>query len=33
MEKVTPEIGHKVKVTGKIEGGSLKVDSISPLPM
>jgi hypothetical protein len=33
MEKVTPEIGHKVKVTGAIEDGSLRVDSISPLPM
>jgi hypothetical protein len=33
MEKVTPQIGHKVKVTGKIEGGTLQVESISPLPM
>lgn len=33
MDKVTPEIGHKVKVTGKIEGGTLKVDSISALSL
>src|SRR5271163_4927932 len=33
MEKVEPQLGHKVKVTGKIEDGTLKIDSISPLPM
>jgi hypothetical protein len=33
MDKVIPVIGHKVKVTGKIEGDKLKVDSISSLPM
>ncbi|HYL36200.1 MAG TPA: hypothetical protein VEV17_09845 [Bryobacteraceae bacterium] len=33
MEKVMPVIGHKVKVTGKVDGGKLKVDSVSPLPM
>jgi tRNA 2-selenouridine synthase SelU len=33
MDKVMPVIGHKVKVTGKIEGDKLKVDSISSLPM
>ena len=29
VEKVTPHIGHKVTVTGKVEGGVLKIDSIS----
>lgn len=33
MDKVMPVIGHKVKVTGKVEGGKLAVDSISTLPM
>jgi len=33
MDKITPQIGHKVRVTGSIEGGTLKVDTISPLPM
>jgi len=33
MDKVTPVIGHKVKVTGKVDGGKLTVDSISTLPM
>jgi hypothetical protein len=33
MSKVMPVIGHKVKVTGKIAGGTLTVDSISTLPM
>ena len=33
MSKVTPVMGHKVKITGKIEGDKLKVDSIATLPM
>jgi len=33
MDKVMPVIGHKVKVTGKVDGGKLTVDSISTLPM
>jgi hypothetical protein len=33
MQKVTPVIGHKVKVNGKVDGDKLKVDSISTLPM
>ncbi len=33
MSKIMPVIGHKVKVTGKIDGGKLTVDSISTLPM
>jgi hypothetical protein len=28
MEKVTPHYGHKVTVTGKVDGDTLKVDSI-----
>ena len=33
MEKVTPHIGHKVSGTGKVEGGRLKLDSISSVKM
>jgi hypothetical protein len=33
MSKIMPVIGHKVKVTGKINGDKLTVDSISTLPM
>ena len=33
MDKITPVIGHKVKITGKIEGGKLTVDSVSTLPL
>ena len=33
LEKVTPHIGHKVTVTGKEEGGALKIDSISSIKM
>lgn len=33
MDKVTPVMGHKVKVTGNVDGGKLKVDSITTLPM
>jgi hypothetical protein len=33
MEKVEPQLGHKVKVTGKIEDGTLKIDTISQLPL
>ncbi len=29
VDKVTPHIGHKVTVTGKVEGGVLRIDSIS----
>lgn len=29
MEKVTPMLGHKVTVTGKLDGGSIKIDSIA----
>jgi len=29
MEKVTPMLGHKVTVTGKVEGGAMKIESIS----
>jgi hypothetical protein len=28
MEKVTPHLGHKVTVTGKVEGDTIMVDSI-----
>ena len=28
MDKVTPHYGHKVTVTGKVDGDTLKVDSI-----
>lgn len=28
MDKVTPHIGHKVTVTGKVEGDTLTVESI-----
>jgi hypothetical protein len=28
MDKVTPHYGHKVTVTGNVEGDTLKVDSI-----
>jgi len=28
MEKVMPHLGHKVKLTGAIENGQLKVDKI-----
>ncbi|MGD0299469.1 MAG: hypothetical protein ABSE86_20390 [Bryobacteraceae bacterium] len=33
VEKVAPHIGHKVTVTGKVEGGVLKIDSISSAKM
>jgi hypothetical protein len=29
MDKVTPHLGHKVTVTGKVEGDTLKVDTIT----
>lgn len=29
LDKVTPHIGHKVTVNGKVEGGVLRIDSIS----
>ncbi len=31
MSKVMPHLGHKVSVTGKIEGDTLKVDTINGL--
>ena len=33
LAKVTPHIGHKVTVTGTVDGSSLKIDSISSLKM
>jgi len=33
VAKVTPHIGHKVSVTGTVDGSTLKVDSISSLKM
>ncbi len=32
-EKVTPHIGHKVTITGQVEGGVLKIDSINSVKM
>lgn len=29
MEKVTPMLGHKVTVSGQIDGGTMKIDSIA----
>ncbi len=28
MDKVTPHLGHKVTVTGKVEGDTISVDSV-----
>jgi len=33
MDKVMPVLGHKVTVNGKVEGNTLKIDSISSLKM
>ena len=33
LGKITPFLGHKVSVTGKVEGSTLKVDSITGLKM
>jgi len=33
VEKVTPHIGHKVTVTGRVESEVLKIDSISSVKM
>ena len=33
MEKVMPAIGHKVKITGKVDGGKVTVESVSTLAM
>ena len=33
MDKVMPVIGHKVKITGKVDGGKVTVDSVSTLAM
>ena len=33
LAKVTPHIGHKVSVTGTVDSGTLKIDSISSLKM
>ena len=32
-DKITKFLGHKVSVTGKVEGSTLKIDSISGLKM
>lgn len=29
LEKVMPHLGHKVEINGKVEGDTLKIDSIS----
>jgi hypothetical protein len=29
IEKVTPMLGHKVTVTGKLDGGLMKIDTIA----
>jgi len=31
MKQVTPHLGHKVTVTGKVDGDTLKIDSIKML--
>ena len=31
MKTVTPHLGHKVSVTGKVDGDTLKIDSIKML--
>ena len=31
LDKVMPHLGHKVKLSGKVEDGRLKVDSINTL--
>jgi hypothetical protein len=33
MDKVKPVMGHKVKINGKVEGGTLTVTSVSTLPL
>ncbi len=33
IEKITPYLGHKVRVTGTVEGSTLKIDSITGLKM
>jgi hypothetical protein len=33
LDKITPQLGHKVSITGKVEGDVLKVDSITALKM
>lgn len=33
MKSVTPHMGHKVTVSGKVENGTLKVDSIQTIKM
>jgi hypothetical protein len=33
MKKVTPHLGHKVSVVGKVEGTTIKIDSITDLKM
>jgi hypothetical protein len=32
-DKVTPLIGHKVTVNGKVDGGTLKIDTIASVKM
>jgi hypothetical protein len=33
LAKVTPHIGHKVTVTGTVDNGALKIDSITSIKM
>ena len=32
-QKALPHLGHRVSLTGTVEGGSLKVDEIAPIKM
>jgi hypothetical protein len=33
IEKITPHLGHKVSINGKVDGGVLKVTSVTNLKM
>jgi len=33
MDKVTPHLGHKVSIDGKVEGGTVTIESITMLKM
>ncbi len=33
MKKITPHLGHKVVVSGKVDGGVLKIESIKSVQM
>jgi hypothetical protein len=33
MKKITPHVGHKVNLTGTVDGGMLKVESITSISM